>query len=71
MKNAVVKFPKLKNKTLKGKISEYEKNWDKAEEAIKKGQVICLSDLIGQAEDIYLTNLKTPQGVVNTQKKGL
>ena len=56
MKNAL-RFPKLENKTLKGKISEYEKNWDKAEQAVKKGQPICLSDLIGQAENIYLTRI--------------
>lgn len=55
LKNAV-RFPKLKNKTLKGKISEYSQNWDKAEAAIKAGRPICLSDLMIQAEDIHLTN---------------
>jgi hypothetical protein len=56
--NDVVRFSKLKNITVKGKISEYEKNWKKAKAAIEKGQVICISDLIGQAEDIHLTDLE-------------
>jgi hypothetical protein len=60
MKNAV-RFPKLKAKTLKGKLSAYEKNWEKAEKAIKEGQTICLSDLIIQAEDIHLTKRKNTE----------
>lgn len=56
LKNAV-RFPKLKNKTLKDKISEYNQNWNKAEAAIKTGQTICLTDLMSQAEDIHLTKL--------------
>jgi hypothetical protein len=57
LKNAV-RFPKLKSETLPGKIEEYNQNWDKAEAAVKAGQTICLTDLIGQAEDIHLTNLE-------------
>jgi hypothetical protein len=56
LKNAV-RFPKLKNKTLEDKISEYDQNWEKAEAAVKTGQAICLSDLMIQAEDIHLTTL--------------
>lgn len=67
MKNAV-RFPKLKNKTLQGKISEYEKNWEKAEKAVTKGQVICLTDLMIQAENIHLARQENTSRKDNRKK---
>jgi|GEM_PF-2685249 len=69
LKNAV-RFPKPKSKTLKGKIAAYNRNWDKAEAAVKSGQTICLSDLIGQAEDIHLTNLANTAEAGNSKGGG-
>jgi len=71
LKNAV-RFPKLKSETLASKIEEYDQNWDKAEAAIKAGRTICLTDLIGQAEDIHLTNLEhTAKSSKKDQKQAL
>ena len=68
MKNAV-KFPQLKAKTLKSKIVEYENNWQKAKKAVTAGQVICLTDLMIQAEDIHLTRTENTEGDGREDKK--
>lgn len=66
--NKVVRFS-TKAKTLRGKISAYEKNWEKAKKSIEKGKVICLTDLMVQAEDIYLTRRKKAQEVKEVKHK--
>jgi len=43
-----------KGKTLEKKIKNYNKNWKKAEKAVKKGKIINLTDLLSQAEQLHI-----------------
>ena len=66
--NKVVRFS-TKAKTLRGKISTYEKNWKKAKKSIEEGKIICLTDLMAQAEDIYLTRREKAQKIRDAKHK--
>ena len=44
--------------TLEEMREQQKKNWQEAEKAIDEGKPICLSDLIGGAENIHLVSIK-------------
>ena len=50
----VIRYKKVKG-TRPEKIKQYNKQWNKAEKDAKAGKVICLSDLIINAENIHLS----------------
>ena len=49
-----IRFKKVTG-TRSEKIEQYKKQWEKAEKDIKAEKVICLSDLMGNAENIHLS----------------
>lgn len=48
---------RVTGKTRAERVKKYQKNWDKAEEAVNEGKVICLSDLMCQAEQLHLDDV--------------
>jgi len=56
---AAITTVRFKNtgQTMQEKRAQYKQNWDRASEYVKAGRTICVSDLIGQAEDIFVNNL--------------
>ena len=58
-KNIVSFGLKPKGETAEEMQKNYEKNWDRAEKAVKQGKVINLSDLMSQAEQIHLKKLES------------
>lgn len=57
----------LRFKHLSGSFEEMraqnKKDWEEAHKAIDQGKPICLSDLIGNAENVYIARLKNGRAV--------
>lgn len=51
----------LTGATREERVAEYKANWRKAEEASSQGKVICLSDLICQAEQLHIEDMDKPK----------
>ena len=49
----VIRYKKV-NGSRQEKIKQFNKQWNKAEKDAQSGKLICLSDLIGNAENIHL-----------------
>ena len=75
----VVEFGmELKGETREERELEYNTNWRKAEEASNSGKVICLSDLMCQAEQLHIEKIERPKSkrqtklekLISSMKKG-